>query len=133
VQASPLQCTVDLEGLRRDRDQIWAEAVVRYKNGARHFLESSELIALQNAEAMSRYLSDPWQPIISQTLAGLDFVSTPELLEAVGKSISDRTIADSRRIGRIVLSSGGWVSARARKNETHDPARPWGFRRKSAA
>jgi predicted P-loop ATPase len=43
---------VDLEGLRRDRDQIWAEAVARFRAGERFWIEphEAELVRAQTAE-----------------------------------------------------------------------------------
>jgi hypothetical protein len=53
----PVRCSsitpngkIDVEGLARDRDQLWAEAVVRYKQDDRWWLESPEVIALAAAE-----------------------------------------------------------------------------------
>jgi predicted P-loop ATPase len=44
----PIECQgfIDIEGLIRDRDQLWAEAVVRFKAGAKWWLETPELEAL---------------------------------------------------------------------------------------
>jgi predicted P-loop ATPase len=36
--------TIDIESLRRDRDQLWAEALVRFRNGNRWWLEELTLI-----------------------------------------------------------------------------------------
>jgi predicted P-loop ATPase len=37
----PIECgEIDIEGLRRDRDQFWAEAVVRFRKGEKWWLET---------------------------------------------------------------------------------------------
>ena len=48
----PVMCRgmIDLEGLKRDRDHLWAEAVHRFKAGAKWWLETPELEALATAE-----------------------------------------------------------------------------------
>jgi predicted P-loop ATPase len=49
----PVECQgiIDIEGLIRDRNQLWAEAVVRYKAGDVWWLETPELEALATAES----------------------------------------------------------------------------------
>src|ERR1700722_5968914 len=44
---------IDRDGIEHDRDQLWAEAVARYKSGARWWLETPELEALATAEQES--------------------------------------------------------------------------------
>lgn len=39
----PVRCTmIDLEGLKRDRDQLWAEAVARYESGEKWWLDTED-------------------------------------------------------------------------------------------
>ncbi len=56
---------IDLEGLGRDRDQLWAEAVHRYKVGERWWLEDKELIAKATAEQDAHFQDDAWtEPVL---------------------------------------------------------------------
>jgi predicted P-loop ATPase len=59
---------IDLDGLRRDRDQLWAEAVVRFTAGTPWWLEDKELIALAAAAQEARYQGDAWDALIERWL-----------------------------------------------------------------
>ena len=52
---------IDREGIERDRDQLWAEAVARFKAGAKWWLETPELEALATAEQEMRFKVDVWK------------------------------------------------------------------------
>ena len=56
----PIACEdmVDLAGLEATRDQLWAEAVHRFKAGATWWLETPELEALATAEQEARFIVD---------------------------------------------------------------------------
>jgi putative DNA primase/helicase len=65
----PVRCgRIDLDALRRDRDQLWGEAMARFQAGAVWWLEDPELIALASAEQDARYLSDAWDEVIDRWL-----------------------------------------------------------------
>ena len=52
----------------RDRDQLWAEAVVRYRDGAIWWLDEPELIADAKTEQDQRYQADAWDARIDRWL-----------------------------------------------------------------
>ena len=62
----PVMCTkVDIEGLREDRDQLWAEAMVCYQAGHVWWVERDESADFA-AEQEQRYQADMWEePIIT--------------------------------------------------------------------
>jgi predicted P-loop ATPase len=77
----PIRCgVIDLEALRRDRDQLWAEALVRYRAGARWHLETPELEALATAEQEARFEADAWAEKVGEWLVGRNDVSVGEVL-----------------------------------------------------
>ena len=59
---------IDLDGLARDRDQLWAEAIVRFKAGAKWWLETPELEALAATEQAARFKVDIWREPVEQWL-----------------------------------------------------------------
>ncbi|MGE3290157.1 MAG: VapE domain-containing protein, partial [Geminicoccaceae bacterium] len=65
----PVRCgRIDLDALRRDRDQLWAEAVSRFRDGAIWWLDEPELIAAATVEQDARYQSDAWDALIERWL-----------------------------------------------------------------
>jgi hypothetical protein len=63
----PVRCgEIDIEALRRDRDQLWAEAYILYKNGEPWWLESAELNKLAVAEQEERYEPGVWDSQIRE-------------------------------------------------------------------
>ena len=60
---------IDVAGIVRDRDQLWAEAVARFDSGERWYADTPELRALCEAEQTDRVQHDPWEPIVAAWLA----------------------------------------------------------------
>lgn len=114
----PVACgNIDIEGLKRDRDQLWAEAVVRFRAGATWWLDDKQLVAQATREARERYVGDPWDEKISGFLAGRDDVSVPEVLGlCLGKKKEDWTQQDQNRVARS-LRALGWKRFRQRNGD----------------
>ena len=90
---------LDRDGLERDRDQLWAEAVARFKAGASWWLETPELEALATAEQEARFVIDPWEDDVREWVGDRTDVSVAEVLEACdrdrsGASFTGRTDPD---------------------------------------
>jgi predicted P-loop ATPase len=79
----PVACEgrIDIEAIKRDRDQLWAEAVHRYKAGEPWWLQTDELEALARAEQERRFVADPWEAPIRKWLGYQTDTSIRELLE----------------------------------------------------
>lgn len=66
----PIACTrLDLEGLSHDRDQLFAEAVVRFRAGEPHYLTDPEAIRISQEEQKARTSTDPWHEFIENWLS----------------------------------------------------------------
>ena len=65
----PLRCgDIDLDALRRDRDQLWAEAVARFNAGEPWWLENRDLVDQAGVVQEARYEPDAWDALIEQWL-----------------------------------------------------------------
>ena len=66
----PVRCgSIDIDALRHDRDQLWAEAVARHRQGAIWWFAESELIAEIKTEQDHRYQADAWDARIDRWLS----------------------------------------------------------------
>lgn len=113
----PVACkAVNLRGILLDRDQLWAEAVHRFEQGEKWYLDDAGAVAEAEAEQAARREVHPWEETISDYLAGRtdgyvkDEVTMKELLaEAVKLTADKHTVAHSRTIGGIMRQMG-WDS-----------------------
>ncbi|SNX75139.1 hypothetical protein SAMN05878503_1381 [Cereibacter ovatus] len=65
----PLRCgAIDIAALARDRDQLWAEAVHRFREGAIWWIEDPTILADAREEQDRRYQSDAWDDLIEFSL-----------------------------------------------------------------
>lgn len=63
----PVTCgRIDIDALRRDRDQLWAEAVVRFEAGELWYLDTAELRSVAAAQAEEREERDDWLDVVSR-------------------------------------------------------------------
>jgi predicted P-loop ATPase len=74
---------IDVAGLGLARDQLWAEAVARYRKGEPWWLETRELNGAAAEAVAERYDSDAWQDLISKHLVGRSHTSVAEILKDV--------------------------------------------------
>jgi putative DNA primase/helicase len=58
---------IDLEAVKRDRDQVWAEAWARLQRGD-HWWPNADLDALGAGEQEDRFEGDPWEGPLSRWL-----------------------------------------------------------------
>jgi predicted P-loop ATPase/phage/plasmid primase-like uncharacterized protein len=102
---------IDLEGLRRDRDQLWAEAVQLYREGVVWHVSESER-PLFEVEQTERYEGDVYEDKIARDLETRGRVTMEEILSDVLKlDTSKWTLPEQRRVGKA-LKSLGWVRKR---------------------
>ena len=129
----PVRCgQINVDALRDARDQLWAEAVVRFKSGERHYLDTRELERLAAVQQAERFDEPVWQELIAAWLekptmkfdrdghpvaemtSDTDSVSmTDVLVHCIGKVPGQWSQADKNSVGRS-LRALGWQPYRQR-------------------
>lgn len=92
---------IDLDAIKRDREQIWAEAVAAYRAGERWWLEGEAEAAAQDEQA-SRMADDPWLDVVAETVRGKSQITIREVFLAMGVVPADMTRKDSDRIAALL-------------------------------
>jgi putative DNA primase/helicase len=113
---------VDLKTVRAERDQLWAEAVSRYRKNEPWHLNDPKLLQAAALEAEERREREPWEKHFRDWLAEHDRtkkgVTTEELLtKAVGmrKDIQDRSA--QTKAGKV-LRAIGWTVVQRGTDDT---------------
>jgi predicted P-loop ATPase len=129
----PVHCgEIDLNMLREDRDQLWAEAAVRYRAGDPWWLETQELNQLASEEQDKHYEEGQWDDTILRWLENPEQRSEPNgvpitpfdssrdavtvtdiLIHAVGKDIKSLLQRDRIQVVRC-LRHNRWSRVRKR-------------------
>lgn len=104
----PVTCTrILINDLARDRDQLWAEAVARYKHGEKWWLDTPELTLAATQEQVDRYEGDAWEGPIADWIEERDSVSTDDILtQCLDKSKGTWTPFDKTRVARCLVALG---------------------------
>ena len=99
---------IDIEAIKRDRDQIWAESVVRFRRGDQWYLSRADGRTLQALSDEFQEV-DSWEPLIAQfveDLRGVKF-STSQLFDGPLQLTPDRRHrGHDNRIATILKAMG---------------------------
>ena len=122
----PVRCgAIRIEDLRRDREQLWAEAVVCFRNGEPWWIDSTELGLMAAEEQQQRYDEDPWQAHIGHWIQDREDVTLEQILrDCFEKLPRDWHQGDKNRVARC-LQAIGWTRKRAPKDD--HGRRPWKY------
>ncbi len=153
----PLRCgTIDIAALARDRDQLWAEALHRFREGAIWWIDDPSLLTEAREEQDRRYQSDAWDDLIEHWLtheirtvsagfpdycnsrtesvprpAPLADVSVGDILEeAIRLEPARWTRGDQMRVSAY-LKANGWERYRRRDEGGREAPREWRYRKDS--
>lgn len=97
--------SIDIDGIREKRDQLWAEAYHLYREGERWWLEGEEN-QLAEAETAERHEQDAWAPILEDKLRGEAEVTSDQALTALGIPHERKDKRAQMRVGAALRSLG---------------------------
>lgn len=111
----PIYCQfANVERIHELRDQLWAEAREAYAGGEAWWLNSAELIAAASVEQDNRIPEDPLSQQICSIVGAREWITTADVMEALGLPTERKTRAESMRIASILKRELGWERAKER-------------------
>ncbi|NOD87905.1 MULTISPECIES: VapE domain-containing protein [unclassified Ruegeria] len=119
-----VECTLplDVAGLIRDRDQIWAEAYQAYSSGEKWHLDR-DIAAQAKIIQQERVEEDEWHVRIANYLEGRDVVTIPEIKSVIGDdALIPRQRPSAKKRIESVLKRLGWKHTKGDMKVT-DPNR----------
>jgi len=100
----PIKCgRIDFEAIKRDREQLFAQAMVRLDEGDEGYLVPTEETQQLQAE---RRESHPWEELLETALVGRSTVTRNEALALVGVPNERMNSANSKTVAHILRSIG---------------------------
>jgi len=119
----PIRCgIIDLDWLTENRDQLFAEAVHRYKSGEPWY---DVPVEEQKFEVESRREVDAWEQKVVEFCASRDTVTTEQILsDCLEIEFLDQDTMTQRRVTRI-LRVTGWQTKIVRSGVTKKVVRAW--------
>lgn len=117
----PVRCTeLEVDYLRSNRDQLWAEAVVRYHEKVPWWVLPSEL-ALFEKEQEARFQEDAWEAMVGRWLEDPQqrreetFSTSDILIGALQMAAHQMKPPEQTRVG-LIMSRLGWKKVRKSVN-----------------
>ncbi|CCM78036.1 conserved hypothetical protein [Rhizobium mesoamericanum STM3625] len=98
---------IDIEALKRDRDQLFAEAYARYQRGEHWWPDAEFEARVVKPEQETRFEADMWEPLVADYLDGKDRATTADIAaEALGLFGGNVNPAHGRRISAVMRVLG---------------------------
>jgi putative DNA primase/helicase len=118
---------IDLDRLAEDRDQLFAEALVRYQAGAVWHLDTAELVTAAADEQSERLERDPWEEPIALFCSSRQSVSVSDILRTALHIEPERQTRTHQMRAARCLKLLGWHRYRA---ALPNGTRPYLYQRK---
>ena len=98
---------IDLDGLRKDRNQLWAEAVALYNDGSNWWLDDKYNDDLKEHQS-SFHIEDPWEVACNKGLSDTqdEGVTIKEVIDILELPQRDRHKGTVMRIAKILQKLG---------------------------
>lgn len=99
---------IDIEGIRADRDQLWAEAVARFKDREPWWLDDVEMIQTAQQEAAERVETHPWDECLAadHDLMNRDYFLMSDAFSSLGIPVKDRNMHAQKTIAGALRRLG---------------------------
>lgn len=128
---------IDVTRIRLDRDQLWAEAIARFRRDEKWHVDTPELRTLCEAEQAERVADDVWLPIVAEWLKSpsvtlpdpsdgmqrtdpidiaTGITTTEVLIGALRMRVADLTRSDAMRAADVLRDLGFREVAKAREH-----------------
>jgi len=99
---------VDVEGVRAEREQLWAEAVHIYRQGYTLYIDKSDPVYLMAQQAQAqRATVDIWHDAVAKIVSEGPFWSSSEILDKLGLPVAKQGMMEKRRVSKV-MSQLGW-------------------------
>ncbi len=116
---------VNIAMIEGARDQLWAEAVHRYKQHEKWWITSSQLVEEAKAQVETARSSDAWEGILASQLNGINRVTVPEAAGKLGITWDKLGKSEQIRIGNSLRKIG------FERKRDPDPPRSYYYERTS--
>jgi hypothetical protein len=102
----PIRITgeIYLDGVRAQRDQLWAEAVAAFDAGERWWLEADEDAVLDRTRQAYEQ-RDPWEDLITEIVHEKSGITTNWILEQLHVDMKDRNRGHQMRVAAVMGSA----------------------------
>lgn len=114
-----VQCAhIDLKRLKKDRDQLWAEATHAYNHGAQWHITDTEIYGVITEIQERRTITDPWYSDVLDELAKIDpesGISPGEMLRRLEVDPMHQHKGSAARCGQMLRNAGWTKGPRDRK------------------
>jgi len=121
----PVFCrSADYEWVRVNRDQLWAEVVLREANGETIHLDHDDLVLEASHEGEKRREPDPWTQKVEAELTGRNEISTSKVFEILDIPSLHQTRSLQMRAARL-LQNLGWKKHLEYNQKTKKMNRIW--------